>query len=86
MTHVIVDVMTGEYLEAFDPDYGWASSSITGLAVWTDDLAKAKRFLDAGEAIDLYRRQSTRRPLRPDGRPNRPLTMCTVEFRKVEDE
>jgi hypothetical protein len=36
-----------------------------------------------GEWLDLWQRPSTEVPLRPDGRPNRPLTAFTVEFETV---
>jgi hypothetical protein len=45
----------------------------------THERARAKRFADAGEAMAYWKRQSKVRPLRPDGKPNRPLTAYTIE-------
>ena len=79
MAHVMVDVETGAYLKAFDPDFHPdPTSPWTGLAEWTDDLAEALYFEDAGAAMDLWRTQSNVVPIRPDGKPNRPLSRFTV--------
>jgi hypothetical protein len=40
----------------------------------------AKQFDDFGEALAYWKRQSTVRPLRADGKPNRPLSAYTVTF------
>lgn len=50
-----------------------------GLAELTTDFAEALTFPDAGAAMRFWQRQSTVRPLRADGRPNRPLTAYTIE-------
>ncbi|HTA42645.1 MAG TPA: hypothetical protein VK789_09370 [Bryobacteraceae bacterium] len=42
------------------------------------DPACAKRFADAGEALEEWRRSNGR--LRPDGKPDRPLTAFTVDI------
>lgn len=64
----------GAYLKAFDFEHengiGWGE--------FTRDPARAKAFASAGEAMEFWRTQSKVRPLRPDGRPNRPLTALTV--------
>lgn len=53
----------------------------------TDDLAKARRFPDPGAAMDYWRRQSRRMPLRPtDGKPNRPGTAYTVSILAEDDD
>lgn len=81
--YVIVDLGTELYLESYDPDYRPdPTDPTTGLAVWTPDLAEAMRFADAGAALLTWRTQSTVRPLRPDGKPNRPLSAYTIEVRK----
>lgn len=73
-------VPIGEYLESYDPDFRGG----IGKASWTKDASKAKRFPDFASAIGEWKRQSTVRPLRGDGRPNRPLTAYTVTFRVVD--
>lgn len=50
-----------------------------GFAELTADVTKAKTFPNAAAAMAYWRRQSTVRPLRADGKPNRPLTAYTME-------
>jgi hypothetical protein len=68
------EVVIGPYLEFSDPDakFGFGDER------WTDDLAKAKRFASFREAMECWKAQSSVRPYRPDGKPNRPLTAFSV--------
>lgn len=50
-----------------------------GEANFTADIGQAKKFEDSEHALIFYRRTSTIMPIRPDGRPNRPLTAYTIE-------
>lgn len=52
----------------------------------TRDREEAQRFPTMSEAIQAWRTQSTVRPLRGDGKPNRPLTAYTVEIEPYGDE
>jgi hypothetical protein len=52
---------------------------------FTDHPDDALRFADVPEAFETWRRQSTTRPLRADGQPNRPLTAFSVTFDTVDD-
>lgn len=70
----------GAYLEWSDPDAHFGR----GDDRWTFDIAKAKRFANFTEAMDCWKAQSTVRPLRPDGRPNRPLTAFSVEPLRID--
>jgi hypothetical protein len=45
---------------------------------------EALTFPSQSAAMEFWRRQSTRRPLRFDGRPNRPLTAFTVAVEAAE--
>lgn len=45
---------------------------------------RARLFLSAGEILDLWRRQNTLPPLRPDGKSNRPLTAYTISLEIAE--
>lgn len=65
----------GAWLASFDPDGG-----ADGRGAWefSIDPGKAMRFVDARTAMRVWRMRSKRRPLRPDGKPNRPLTAVTV--------
>jgi hypothetical protein len=70
----------GEFLCSFDPDaYGGI-----GRAESTPDVEQALKFADAKDAYECWRKQSTVRPLRDDGKPNRPLTAYTVEIQQLE--
>lgn len=51
-----------------------------GRTVLTTDKQQAKTFRSTREAFEFYRQDSQAVPLRPDGKPNRPLTAYTVEI------
>ena len=74
------NVVYGDYLEWSDPDakHGFGDDR------WTPDLAKAKRFEDFTAAMKCWMAQSTVEPLRPDGKPNRPMTAYSVMPEKIE--
>lgn len=64
------------YLRAFDVD---AMAGI-GTMKTTTDFREAMQFADARACAEAWRTQSKVRPLREDGKPNRPLTACSIEF------
>jgi hypothetical protein len=66
----------GMYLKAYDPE----AHDGQGLADWTGKLEDALKFETATEAWNLWRTVPKSRPVRPDGKPNRPLTAFTVEI------
>lgn len=88
MSHVIkchglangaVSGFEGQYLESYDPD-----ADVPG--VFTNDLARAKRYPDAVAALTEWRRVRTvGGGRRPDGEADRPLTAFSIEVRKVDD-
>lgn len=67
------------YLKAADVD----AFDGRGSAEFTTNPAEAMTFPDMATAFAYWRRTSTVRPRRPDGKPNRPLTAYTVEFATV---
>jgi hypothetical protein len=69
-------VPVGSYLASYDPE----GANGNGIAKWTLDPAQAMTFPTAEAASACYRAVPLNRPLRPDGRPNRPLTIFTVAF------
>jgi hypothetical protein len=69
-------VPVGCYLARFDPE----AADGNGAASWTDDPAQAMTFETAAAAAACYRTVPRNRPLRPDGKPNRPLTTFNVFF------
>lgn len=68
--------LDGKYVKAYDPNARDGRGHITG----TDDRTQALKFENAGDAFSFWRQQSTVRPLRPDGRPNKPLTAYHIEI------
>jgi hypothetical protein len=69
-------VPVGAYLASYDPE----GDGGNGIATWTRDVSRAMTFATGEAATACYRAVPLNRPLRPDGRPNRPLTMFTVAF------
>jgi hypothetical protein len=69
-------VPVGHYLASYNPE----GRGGEGLATWTPDPAQAMTFATAEAATSCYRAIPYNRPLRPDGKPNRPLTMFSVAF------
>lgn len=67
------------FVKSYDPDGhdGQGDLEITA------DPADAHVYADAGEALAAYHAQSTVRPLREDGKPNRPLLAFTVTFERA---
>jgi hypothetical protein len=72
--------VAGHYLESYDPD--WPDHPL-GQARFTRNIAYAKTYADAGEAFADLMRVRAQDPVRPDGKPNRPLTAFTVS---IEDK
>jgi hypothetical protein len=71
--------MVGDWLEAFDYDeHAPGRPYPTGSGTSTDDPARAMRFESTLEAWEAWRRPSTVTPVRPDGKPNRPMTVFTI--------
>jgi hypothetical protein len=66
----------GQWVKDYDPD----ARDGLGEVFPTPDLAQAKRFATVREALKFYSQVSRVWPVRPDGKPNRPLTAFTVEF------
>jgi len=67
--------LEGQYLESFDVE----AHDGRGTAAWTGDLESAMRFEDLVSAVGAWQTISKKRPRRPDGKPNRPLTAFNVE-------
>lgn len=65
--------LTGAWLASYDPE----GCGGLGEALWTHDQDQAAVFTDE-EWAALYHVVPASRPLRPDGKPNRPITRFTV--------
>lgn len=68
------NVPLNSYLEHYDPE----AHEGRGSAKWTADIDHALLFPTMEAAMEFWRKQSRTRPLRPDGKPNRPLTAFNV--------
>jgi len=75
------EIERGDYLEWSDPN----ARKGFGDDRWTDDLAKAQRFPSFEAAMECWKAQSTKRPFRDDGKPNRPMTAYSVTVEQVAD-
>ena len=79
-TATVIATDAQQWLLAFDVDAHGGRGDIK----LTTDKTKALRFDDMIAAFECWKRVSTVRPKRPDGKPNRPLTAYTVTFDTVE--
>jgi hypothetical protein len=80
----------GQYVVEYDPDPNPAPAMgpgwyLTCHLVTTPELDKAARF-STQVAMETWRRQSRTAPLRPDGKPNRPLAAFTVVIFDADKE
>lgn len=71
--------VSGPYLKWSNPD----AMRGDGEESWTDDIIAAKHFESLEAAMKCWKAQSKVRPLRPDGKPNRPMTAYSVEIEEV---
>ena len=74
-------------LDGVEGKYVLSVPDIDCPATWrfTDSPRKAMRFDHVKGALDFYRTESIRCPLRDDGKPNRPLTAYTMFFENLDD-
>lgn len=68
-------VPEGEFLVSYDPE----AHDGQGYAEWSHDKTRALRFDSTLEAMALYMSVPSNRPVRLDGKPNRPLVVFSVE-------
>lgn len=53
---------------------------VTDWLVTTPDINQARRWRDGAAALKIYHEIVKSHPLRPDGKPNRPLTAFHISF------
>jgi hypothetical protein len=68
------------YLKSYDIE----AHDGRGSAEWTYDRDGATQFVSLEHAARTWQTQSKIRPLRPDGKPNRPLSAFTVEVEELK--
>ena len=74
--------LSGQYVVSYDPDYHWSDGSYDGgRLICTPDREKATLFEHIA-ALELWQSgpQCECHRLRPDGKPNRPLSAFSVEI------
>jgi hypothetical protein len=71
---------SGQYLESADLEWG----NGIGSASFTTDIEKAMRFDTMVAALQFLHASPSCKPIREDGRPNRPLTATCWEFRSID--
>lgn len=83
-----LQLLDGQWIEWFDPDASATDppSYPTGDGAATMDPAKALRFDTAADALAFWKQTSRVVPMRPDGKPNRPLTALTVTVEQLPEE
>lgn len=87
MPYRILLLEQAAWVQHYDPDGGNQQITYpTGDLVTTTDPKLAKVFPTFEAAWEAWRAQSTRTPLRPDGKPNRPMTAMTVELEHFTEE
>ena len=70
------DVPAGWYLASYAPE----AADGRGHAEWTPDPARAMTFRDRSAAFECWQAVPRSRPVRPDGKPNRPLTVFSIKI------
>jgi len=71
------------YLRWYDPNVAIEEEGLLVLGEFTYDIALAKTFPDRISALEEWKRVREVDPIRPDGKPNRPLTVYTVTIEPV---
>lgn len=66
--------------DVFLKDFDHEAGNGHGLLTVTKKRDEAKVFESGMEAMEFWRKQSVTKPLRPDGKPNRPLTAFTISI------
>lgn len=73
------EMIAGQYLSSYDPE----AHDGQGDASFTNDRAKALEFETVEAALAFAHASPIKRPLRADGRPNRPLTAFHLDVQQA---
>lgn len=69
----------GSWVKEYDPD----AYEGGGFADFTDNVDEALKFETVADAWRFWTQESTVKPIREDGRPNRPLTSLNVSIEPI---
>jgi hypothetical protein len=79
------EVVRGQLLQYYDPEIkDPRDPRRTGYTKWTHDPLMAIVYRTGQDAMAEWMRVSVAVPLRPDGRPNRPLSAFTITIMPLE--
>ena len=81
----IADAAFDNLINAYVKDCDMNARDGRGSVQFTHDEKEAKQFDSIQELFDYWKQQSTIAPIRPDGKPNRPLTAFSIEIKKMEE-
>ena len=73
--------MKGQYVETFDHD----AYNGQGYGTFTEDASSAMSFNSFSDAFEFWNMVSTVKPVREDGKPNKPMTAMSVAIKTVDD-
>ena len=75
------ELVKGDYLKWSNPDArdGYGDDG------WTPNLSHARKFETFEDAAACWQAQSTIRPYRDDGKPNRPMTAYSVSIEQAPE-
>lgn len=68
------------FVESYDP----SAYKGRGFATFTDDPQRAMKFASPENAYDFMNQVPPELPVRPDGKPNRPIRAFTLEIANIE--
>lgn len=80
---VIAIVTANLVIESYVTHYDADAHNGRGAIICTEYPTLAKHFPSFVAAFEFWRKQSTVRPYRADGKPNRPLTAYTCEIKPL---
>jgi hypothetical protein len=84
---VLCELLSGHFVQAFDPDvHAPGIHYPTGFVHFTEERDLALHFKTLKEAAAFVRQPSKVTPLRPDGKPNRPLMFWSLIIEPVSSQ
>jgi hypothetical protein len=79
----------GQYLKEYDPNRDGETPDgdlLLAHIVTTPDIEEAMKFESMQEVHKIWTRVDDRDPIRPDGKPNRPLTAFTIQASPYQED
>lgn len=89
MLNQIPTPFDGKYLKEYDPSKDGVDAdgrAMVAHIITTPDIDEALQFPSHTEAWECWKQVDPRKPMRADGRPNRPLTAFTVQILTIGEK